>query len=76
MATKEVDENTYFWAHIGTILFHVILAGLLIYSTYRKDVFGVNNKKFVMWCGIILLIVSLLALVPIIKYKDDEIVIS
>lgn len=76
MGTKNIDDNTYFWGHIGTILFHVILAGLLIYSSYQKKTFGLENRKFVMYCGVLLLIISLLAMIPIFKYKDDDIIIS
>ena len=76
MSSEHVSKDTYFYAHLFTALFHIILAGLLIACYYKNNIFGVKSRHVVMACGVVLLIVSALALIPIIKYKDDEILIN
>lgn len=65
---KTIKKKTYKWAHIGVIIYHIITAILLLISQF---LFNDRVKKYtVVVLSVLLLIVSLLALVPILKdYK-------
>ena len=67
---KEISKKSYVWGHIGTIIFHVLIAALLITLYFRDTIGRVNRKTMVLILGSILLIVSLLALAPILKDYD------
>lgn len=64
MATRTLDQKTFVWAHVATILFHLIIASLLIWWT-RTDINYAKLKKYVFWTGIVLFVVSALAFWPI-----------
>lgn len=73
---KNVSKNSFAWGHFGVILFHVIISLILIFN---KNIFKDDNiRKYLKYIGIILIIISLLALWPIfINYdKDYEYVIN
>ena len=61
--TKEVSKSSYVWAHMATIFVHVLLAAVIIY--YRE------NAKVVLIAGIVLLVMSLLAIIPILMPYDE-----
>jgi glucan phosphoethanolaminetransferase (alkaline phosphatase superfamily) len=69
--TKNITKEAYAWGHFGVILFHLIIACLL---TFNKIIFKneYRLRKWFQWIGIILLIVSLLALVPIFMYYNKN----
>ncbi len=63
--TKKISKSTYVWSHIGVIIFHTILAALLI-TTYFYDKLGtLDSKIIVLIIGIVLLLMSLGSLAPI-----------
>lgn len=70
MGTQNISQESFAWAHFGTILFHSIIASLLIWWT-RTDINYAKLKKYVFWTGIILLVVSILALWPIFSHYND-----
>lgn len=70
---KKLSKSTYVWSHIGIILFHTILAALLI-ATYFYDKVGINSKTLVLIIGILLLVMSLGSLAPILM--NNKIIIE
>jgi len=71
MTNLDLSKNTYIWAHIGVILYHIITAVLLILSQYYFK----NRKTWVVILSSILLAVSILSFVPILK-NYNKIIIS
>ena len=72
---KEITKRTYVWAHVGTIMFHVLIGALLI-ALYFKDSLGAASRKtMVLILGVILVVISLLALIPILQ-NYNKIIIS
>lgn len=69
--TKTISNDFYFWAHIATILFHLVVSALVLWRGWF-----VKKDKVLLWTGIILALISFLSLVPIIKYKNDQIIIN
>ena len=67
---KEIDKKGYVWGHIGVIIFHSIIAIILIYSRYVKRLFTLPTKDVVFIIGLLLLITALLSLWPILKDYD------
>ena len=74
MAEKEISKKSYVWGHIGTILFHVLIASFLIALYFRDHIGSASRKTMVLILGSVLLIVSLLALAPILKDYDKIII--
>ena len=70
MAVKEVKKSTYVWAHVGVIIFHVLIGTLLVASRYSDNLLGVQSKNLVFALGLVLIVVSLLGLSPILKNHD------
>lgn len=70
MGTQEVSRDSFVWGHFGTILFHLIIAILLIYWS-KIDINHAKLKKYIFYVGVVLFIVSILALVPIFSHYDD-----
>ena len=68
--SKDVSSSTFVWAHVAVIIFHVLVAVLLIISQRRAKVGGYASKSVVVFLGYLLLAVSLLGLVPILQEKD------
>ncbi len=67
---KNVSKNSFAWGHFGVILFHVIISLILIFN---KNIFKDNNiRTYLKYIGIILIIISLLALWPIFVYYDKD----
>jgi hypothetical protein len=70
-ASKKVSGRAFFWGHLITILFHLVISALVIYA----GVSGTDNKVLLYTAGGLLAGVSLLSLVPVIKkgaqYEDD-----
>ena len=71
MATKNVSKSTYVWAHVGTIIFHLLLAIGVWYSARYGNTFGIQQKTFLYALAGVLFIVSALSLVPILKDYDQ-----
>ena len=67
---KEIDKKTYVWSHVGVILFHSIIATILILSRYYEKLFNTNSRDVVLVIGFLLLIISLLSLWPVLKDYD------
>ena len=76
MTTKEIKKDSYVWGHVGVIIYHVVLASLLIISQFYYKLFGISSRILVLILAFILLITSLLALIPILKIDEDKIVIQ
>ena len=70
MDVKKVKKSTYVWAHVGVIIFHVLIGALLVASRYYKKLLGLQSKNIVPVLGLILIVVSLLGLFPILKNHD------
>lgn len=70
MGTQEVSQESFVWGHFGTILFHLIIASLLIYWG-KIDINHAKLKRYIFWVGVILFVVSILALIPIFSHYDD-----
>lgn len=69
-SNKTVSKEGYFWGHLVTIFFHIAIASVLI-SIYFMESW--SRRKIEIICvslGSVLLVVSLLALVPIISYMN------
>ena len=64
---KEISKDTYVWAHVGVIIFHVIIGALLITMYFKEKLVDVSRKTMVLILGSILIVVSLLGLIPILK---------
>ena len=75
MAVKEISKKTYYWAHVGTILFHALIGVLLIVLYFREKLGSADRKTMVLILGSILLIVSCFSFMPISK-NWPKIVIS
>jgi hypothetical protein len=66
---KKVSRDGYIWGHIATIIFHIIIASLLITLYFKKKW---SRETIEIWCvtlGSILLVVSILSIVPIVQYS-------
>lgn len=74
MADKEISKQSYVWGHIGTIFFHVVVASLLITLYFRESIGSASRKTMVLILGSVLLLVSLLALAPILKDYDKIVI--
>jgi hypothetical protein len=72
MTTTNITGTDFKWGHIGVIIFHTIIAGILIFFGLRNTNY-VNLKKYILYIGVLLGAVSLLALVPILNKKDYNI---
>lgn len=74
---KSVSRSSYIWAHVATIIFHVILAILILVSTSQsKAAVSYTNYRVLMTCGVLLLVVSLLAIIPIASHSQAGITIG
>jgi succinate dehydrogenase/fumarate reductase cytochrome b subunit len=67
---KNVSKNSFAWGHFGVILFHFIIGLFLIFN--NSKIYNIEIKKFLKPLGIILIIISLLALWPIFAYYDKD----
>ncbi len=71
MTTKEISRDQYAWGHFGVILFHLIISGALIYMAFRFP--GEKKaKRYIFFLGLILGLVSVLALIPIFNHYNEE----
>lgn len=64
---KKISEKSYKWAHYGVIIYHTLTAFILIASQYTKKIFNLSPRTVVIILASLLLIISLLAIVPIVK---------
>lgn len=62
---KTIDKETYKWAHLGVIIYHIFTATLLIISQYYPNMLYLNPRTVVMFLAILLLISSILAVAPV-----------
>lgn len=73
---KTVSKESYVWGHFGVIVFHTLIASLLIYLSYAKVAEKGNTltmrryRNILFTTGIVLLIVSLGSLAPIFSDYD------
>ena len=76
MSEKNVDKDAYVWAHVGTIIFHVILGLIIVtYALKLKGSKELNHIRLVLLIvGGLLVVVSLLGLWPILKDYDKIII--
>lgn len=65
--SKPVSRKMFVWAHVLTIIFHLVIAALVIYAAYS----GSDNKTLLYTVGSILGAMSLLSLVPVLRYKPQ-----
>ena len=71
---KNLKKTTFFWAHIGVIVYHFITAVLLLLSQFF---FGDTSGKItVVVLAVILLVVSLGSTYPIVKDYNKKIIIE
>jgi Na+/melibiose symporter-like transporter len=71
MTTKKISRDGYAWGHFGVILFHLLIAGSLIYMAYRFP--GEKKaKQYLFFLGLILGIVSILALIPTFNHYNEK----
>jgi hypothetical protein len=69
---KTVSSSAYFWGHLATIVFHVIIASLLISIYFKGNNWGMEKVRTIsVSAGSVLLAVSLLSLVPILRYRKN-----
>ena len=66
---KVVSKDGYLWGHIGTIIFHIAIAVVLITIYFMSSWSRSTIEKLCLVLGSVLLAVSLLSLVPILKYS-------
>ena len=66
---QTITKNTFVWSHLAVIFFHALIAGVLIYFG-KSEIDNIKLKKYLFWIGIVLLVISLLALVPIFSDKE------
>lgn len=71
-----VSNDSFFWGHLAVILFHLGLGAFMIYMYKNKFIYGYRTRRILMWLGILLVVVSLLSIVPIAKYKNEELTIE
>ena len=74
MAQKEVSKSAYVWGHVGSIVFHVLIASLLIALYFRDHLGSASRKTMVLILGSLLLLMSLLALIPVLMDYDKIII--
>ena len=67
--TKNISRDAFAWGHFGTILFHLIIAILLVFN---HKIFKEDVRKAFFWIGIILLIISILAMIPIFMHYNKD----
>ena len=75
MSTKNIDRKTHVAAHVGVIVYHTLVGILLVLTRYYESILSIKSRTFVMILGVILIITSLLALMPVLK-KYDKIIIE
>lgn len=68
---KEISKDSYVWGHVGVIIYHSLLAILLIVSQYLKKNIG---RNIVIFSALVLLITALLSLWPILKDYDKIVI--
>jgi hypothetical protein len=65
-----LKKKTYKWSHLSVIIMHCVMALLVLVFTYTKAPIG----NYII--GALLLIISLLALVPILKTKTPVVILN
>ena len=68
---KEISKDGYSWGHFGVIVFHLLIAGVLIYLSFRPPTLKIYNRV-VFGSGAFLAIVSLLSLIPTFMYYGED----
>ena len=63
--TKKISRSSYVWSHVAVIIFHILLAILLILTYFYDKLGKVESKTVVFVIGIVLLLMSLGSFVPI-----------
>lgn len=74
-SSSTVSKSTHTSAHIGVIVFHILLALTLIYTQMANHISDRTKYVSALSVGGVLLIVSLLAIVPIASgsgYEKDD----
>lgn len=65
---KEVSRSTFVWAHVATILAHILLGVLvLVAAGQSKNTLTSGNYHLLMACGLILIVLSVLSLYPVVN---------
>lgn len=76
MTDKTVSRTDYVWGHIAIIIFHIVVASLLI-SIYFMEEWSRNTVNIIcVTLGSIMLTMSLLAFVPILNIREKIIIPS
>lgn len=70
MGTQDISQSAFVWGHFATILFHSIIAFLLIWWG-KTEINHAKLKKYIFWIGVVLLVISLLSLIPIFSHYND-----
>jgi len=71
---KKISEKTYKWSHMGVIFYHILTGFILLISQYYKKIFSLKSKTIVIILASLLLLVSILAIVPIMKDYEKIII--
>ena len=71
VTVKQVSKDGFAWGHFGTILFHLLIAIALLYLSYRTPS-EEKVKRWLFWLGLILCVVSILAMIPIFMYYNKD----
>jgi hypothetical protein len=53
---KTISRKTFVWAHVGVIIFHMLVVGLILYAAFSEK----DNKILLTVTGSVLGIVSLM----------------
>lgn len=68
-----ITRDAYAWGHFAVILFHFVI-GLILVLIYFNEKMGWSIETVRIICitfGVIMMVMSILALVPIFKWYDD-----
>jgi hypothetical protein len=67
---KETSKLSFVAAHVGIIVFHILLGLLFYYSQTQPNIWGYDSRKVVKTAAVVLIIVSLMGLIPVLNGKD------
>lgn len=59
---KVLTQSSIYWAHIATIFVHLVIVGLIFWGLH------VSNTTLILVANSILAVMTILAIVPIVKY--------
>ena len=64
---KNIPSDGYVWGHFATSLVHIMLAGALFWAYYEENEYE-TLRRYLIIVGSILLGMSILAMVPVLKW--------